>query len=647
MPVIGTLTVNLEANTATFSGDLGKASKSAEDFGRKAVEAGGKTTYSMLEAKGSMMLLSEELGVHIPRHLQTLIAELPGVGAAFGAMLPLVGVIAAIAIIEKLVAKNEEAREKLAQGWDTFGTESALVFDNLDDKMLKVGKTADQLAGRHLEALRKELTLIDHASLRELAQEFGKLEKAGQSLMVEMKSSWYEVLSGSQGAANALTHMNGEVDLLLAKGDRKGAFDKLVGTLGSANEELKKMVALEGTMYAPSQKHVDAQRLEVDIIKEKIRAMEKEADINAGEKTNAKTGEAQAEAGRQEATYNAQQTGLERRRKAEENYAKERLKLHGDAVKDGERIAEEQAKATEAVGQWELRVQTSLADETLKNSEATVKLKSASEIEGARHSLAMRQSTAQAAADVEVKAAQTATRTEVAALDQRIESLNKHDAEYLVKLKQLEDKKAQIIKQGGNEVTKIQNKAEEEKFQDVERAELKIANAIAKTTARSIIEGGNMAKAFADLGKSMSSAALDSVIQMETVEGRKKLIKAKGAASSAYTSVFENMAIPYPINQILAPIAAGAAFAGVMAFEQGGMIPGTGPVPIVGHGGESVVTKALTDRVEASEGRGGGRRPVSIVFNVVTKDADSFKASQSQLHSQAFHAATTASKKNR
>jgi hypothetical protein len=34
-----------------------------------------------------------------------------------------------------------------------------------------------------------------------------------------------------------------------------------------------------------------------------------------------------------------------------------------------------------------------------------------------------------------------------------------------------------------------------------------------------------------------------------------------------------------------------------MAYEQGGEIPGAGPVPIIAHGGETVVTKALTERV--------------------------------------------------
>src|SRR5258708_21478528 len=140
------------------------------------------------------------------------------------------------------MSKKEQAKETLAEGWENLGGESATILDARDKKMLKVGKTADELAGKHLEALRKELELIDHASLKELAQEFGKLEKAGHTLMTEMKSSWYEIVTGSQGAENALTLFTGKYDLLLAKKDKKGAFDLLVGTLASANKALAEQI---------------------------------------------------------------------------------------------------------------------------------------------------------------------------------------------------------------------------------------------------------------------------------------------------------------------------------------------------------------------------------------------------------------------
>ncbi len=54
MPVIGQLTVNLEANTAKFTGDLGKADAELKGFGRNVKDAGRDMEFSMREARGSL-----------------------------------------------------------------------------------------------------------------------------------------------------------------------------------------------------------------------------------------------------------------------------------------------------------------------------------------------------------------------------------------------------------------------------------------------------------------------------------------------------------------------------------------------------------------------------------------------------------------
>jgi hypothetical protein len=623
MPVIGTLTVNLEANTATFSGDLGKAAKSAEDFGAKAGAAGKRIDYSMREAKGGMMLMSEELGVHIPRHLQTLIAGIPAVGAAFAEMLPLIGVIAAIAIIAKLIAKNEEAKEKLAQGWDKFGVETLTVFGNLDDKMLQVGKTADELAGRHLEALRKELELIDHASLRELAAEFGKLEKAGHTLMVEMKSSWYEIRMGSQGAENALTRFTGEYDLLIAKGDKKGAFDKLVGTLGAANKELKAMLALEGGMYAPSQKHVDAQRLLVSILEDQLRVTKEVDEINTGEKGNVQTADNQKRASEafkesSRIMHEAMQAMKEdaiAAAKADEEWMKVTIQMAKEGVKQIDVIlGSKQKEADEWVKLTEKMIQE---DKRHADMMAELEAKDGGSSKGGEN----KRYQALQAASAKERALLTSTGEQRIADEQKID----HKEE--------------------EEEQKHQNKMDEL----TRKGEQTRANLAKQFAHIALFEQQNMAAALEQLGKQELAALIDNMLQAlivkEDTAAREKLIDAKSSAISAYKWAMQGL--PFPVNAIVAPIAAGVAFAGVMAFEQGGMVPGSGPVPATVHGGETVVTKALTDRVEASEGKGGGRRSVTIVQNITAKDADGFKASQSQLHSQAFHAATTASKRNR
>jgi hypothetical protein len=52
------------------------------------------------------------------------------------------------------------------------------------------------------------------------------------------------------------------------------------------------------------------------------------------------------------------------------------------------------------------------------------------------------------------------------------------------------------------------------------------------------------------------------------------------------------------VGPFLAPAAAAAAYAAVVAYESfdvGGIIPGSGAVPIMGHGGERVLTQTQTN----------------------------------------------------
>ena len=61
-----------------------------------------------------------------------------------------------------------------------------------------------------------------------------------------------------------------------------------------------------------------------------------------------------------------------------------------------------------------------------------------------------------------------------------------------------------------------------------------------------------------------------------------------------------------------------------MAFERGGEIPGSGPLPIIAHGGETVVTKALTDQVRGNTGGGRGHT-INITHHIHAVDAAGFE----------------------
>jgi hypothetical protein len=625
MSVVGTLTVDLVANTASFTADLGAAGNSLDNLGKTASAAGASIDHSMTEARGAIALTGEELGVHIPRHLQTLIAAIPGVGMAFAEMLPIVGVIAAIAIITKLIAKNEEAKEKMAQGWDKFGAVEAGVFNDLGDKMLEVGKKADELAGNHLAALEKELKLIDHASMRELAEEFGKLEGAADKVMLQLKSSWYEIRMGSQGAENALTRFTGEYDLLLAKGDKKGAFDKLVGTLDSANARLAQLTAQENTMFPASQKMVDAQRLLVGILEDQLRVTKEVAAINTGEKSNTRTEDAKKEEADLDERNEMVKEFCDKALKAEQEFQKERAKEREKGMQLMIEMGYAENKGVEEAWKEQLKAQAAVNAEELKSSLTMAKLKEQADEEAAHHSLAMHKENAQQATALEVAAAEDRLKIELDALNKEIASLDQHDSQYLAKLKELENKKKEIVQQSENEITKIRDQAEQKQFQDINKAEQQMADAVAKNVIKSILESKNMGLAFEKMGAQMLESASENILKMIMLGNMQQAKNAAHAAAGAYSWVMRE--VPPPMAFPLAAAAAGVAFAGVMAFADGGEVPGFGSgdtVPAMLTPGESVVTKALTDQVKGNRGGGGHTVHVNTTVNAV--DAEHFGA---------------------
>ena len=130
---------------AQFKTDVKDGADAASTATKQIAEDVGS---NVTEARGSIMLLSEEVGVHLPRHLQSLIAQIPGVGAAFASMLPLFGVIAAGEVIDKLIEKHRQLKEALAQGWTESTRAITLQNDELQVSIEKYKELIAKLQGK-------------------------------------------------------------------------------------------------------------------------------------------------------------------------------------------------------------------------------------------------------------------------------------------------------------------------------------------------------------------------------------------------------------------------------------------------------------------------------------------------------------------
>ncbi len=111
MPNVGKLIVDLEANTATFTGPLANAEKLARGNAKGIQDAFNGMEFG--SARGGMMVMDELIGIHIPRHVTALIAQMPILGAAMELAFPLLAVLAIGKAIFELVEKTQKHTEEV------------------------------------------------------------------------------------------------------------------------------------------------------------------------------------------------------------------------------------------------------------------------------------------------------------------------------------------------------------------------------------------------------------------------------------------------------------------------------------------------------------------------------------------------------
>ena len=120
---------------------------------------------------------------------------------------------------------------------------------------------------------------------------------------------------------------------------------------------------------------------------------------------------------------------------------------------------------------------------------------------------------------------------------------------------------------------------------------------------------------------------------------------AAGAAAAAFHKVFD--ALPFPINAVIAPIAAAGAFAGVLAWgalggkaKKGGLLGEDGP--IFAHAGELIIPADLSSGIQEmiKANRQGGNVPsvqnFSPASTAVSGRGDQFQAHLGGIHISAF-----------
>ena len=97
-----------------FGGKLSGAGRAGTRAGSEIHEGMRKAGYSAKEAKGEIGLLGEATGVHLPRHVRSFVAELPGVGKALTAAF---SATAVLFVIEAIVQATEKLTEWISENF--------------------------------------------------------------------------------------------------------------------------------------------------------------------------------------------------------------------------------------------------------------------------------------------------------------------------------------------------------------------------------------------------------------------------------------------------------------------------------------------------------------------------------------------------
>ena len=627
--VIGTLTVNLEANTASFTADLGKAGNSLENLSDKAGEAGDSMDFSMGKARGGLMLVEESVGVHLPRHLNALIAEIPGVGEAFSTMLPIIGVVAAIAVIAKLIEKHEElekAIRKAASEANNLAIQQDDQSRSLELTNLKLDDQIAKLEHKPSHNYMKEAMLESADAADKLAQSFSSTFQKMDAELTESTTLWSQFKDSVSSSGGTLAGLAGSIaanviQVESIKKVQQALLDvetarRKVADAPAGSAEWKQDLINLANAYKTVETAATAATPALMNVSDQV----KMASIASTAATAYKDMGREIEAAGKKAVI----AGLEENPilvLKREDLAKVAA-AHRKVKEEAEREAMAELEANEAFVKAmhaQLEEMNKLGEESLKGQIALDKVKLASQMEDAAHQVRLHQATIDQTVAMEKKGQAAIYQAELKTYNDEIALLD--PTKEAIKIQAINNKKLELEAKYQLDLKKIDNKAEEEKVKMYQDAENKISSAIAQTAAKSIVESKNMGDAFAQLGKRMAEQALESLLVMETVEGKKKLVKAKSAASGAYTGVMD-MNLPPVIAFPLAIGSAAVAFAGVMAFEQGGEVPGGGAVPILAHTGETVVTKALTDQVKNAEGKGASSTTHNTHYHIDARGAD-------------------------
>lgn len=186
---MGAATDSITDTTAAVEGlsdELVVGQSGAKKLGEVTTLAGTEARESLYQARGEAELLGEQFGIHLPRHVQSFIAELPGVGAAMSAAF---SATAVLFLVQALVEGTEKLSNWIA---NTFIMTDAMKAANAEiaaeNKLLLVQKAALEAATEEVKKFGLEGAALTQVKIDELSDSIKKNEES----LISAKDTLYD-----------------------------------------------------------------------------------------------------------------------------------------------------------------------------------------------------------------------------------------------------------------------------------------------------------------------------------------------------------------------------------------------------------------------------------------------------------------------
>lgn len=616
---VWSLTVDLQTKTATFQTGMADAARAArgsfDEIKSGAATMGRETSGSMTEARHGVMLLGEEFGIHLPRGITSFLASLGPVAAAMEAAFPFLAIIVGATLLLEHLAKLKEANSKVGSEWDSIEESATKALNKMGEDLLLVEMESDRLAGRNLAALHKQLELIDHQTLGELESAFDALaSKIDATLKAASRGSLMTTFLG-EGASDKVKaefdKFKTQYDALLSAHDDPGARGALVDEIIHAQEQLKKYQAMPQANSWVREAVGSYSQLIAQL--ENVNRLDEESvELNAKKKANTTTQaqDAHPEDFNPELFVEAQNKKrvslaetielIKKQQKVTDDAAKLELEGMEGLSKGLKEIADERAKLAQEAGKEDGGHATKMAE-----------LQAAADREAAQMKMAAGRMSGQEYLNMELGFAAQEYEAKKAALQKELAALDQSGKEYENKKRELNNRLLELDKQFQNQKQVLEDQGQKTELATIKQAESRMEQAYAQGFSQVIMGKKSFSQMMAQLDGQILESAMQNMImavaQQQWQDDKSKFSSAEKAAAKAFAWA------PNPL--IGAPLAA-AAFAAVMAFEGGGLVPGVelgDVVPARLEPGETVLPKRMTERLNsASDSGNSNRQPVHV-----------------------------------